>query len=103
VTGPSPEISVIELRAAIARLLDAVEQRFGPTVELGTDDYWGLFSPAMFAADGSQPEVLGRLLSDDVTSIRELVLRVDRSEDELLWHDLNHLVGILQRISALAA
>lgn len=58
----------------------------------------------MFAADGSEPEIMGRLLSDDVASIRELVERVELSEDEnLLWHDLNHLVGILQRISALAS
>jgi hypothetical protein len=58
----------------------------------------------MFAADGSEPEVMGRSLSDDVASIREVVERVDRSEDELLlWHDLNHLIGILQRISALAS
>jgi hypothetical protein len=58
----------------------------------------------MFAADGSEPKVIGRSPSDDVASVRELVERVDQSEDELLlWHDLNHLVGILQRISALAS
>ena len=85
-------------------MLDAVEQRFGPTVRLGVDGYQGLFSPAMFAADGSEPEVMGRSLNDDVASIREVVERGDLSEDELLlWHDLNHLVGILQRISALAS
>jgi hypothetical protein len=102
--NPNPEISVAELREAIRRPLGAVEQRFGPTVPLGIDGYSGLFSPEMFAADGSEPEVTGRSLSDDVASIREVVERVDRSEDELLlWHDLNHLIGILQRISALAS
>jgi hypothetical protein len=102
--NPSPEISVAELREAIRRLLGAVEQRFGPTVPLGIDGYSVLFAPEMFAADGSEPEVTGRSLSDDVASIREVVERVDQSEDELLlWHDLNHLVGILQRISALAS
>jgi hypothetical protein len=102
--NPSPEITVADLREAIRRLLEAVEQRFGSTVRLGIDGYSGLFSPEMFAADGSEPKVMGRSLNDDVASIRELVERVDQSEDELLlWHDLNHLVGILQRISALAS
>lgn len=98
-----PVISIVELRDAITRLTDAMERKFGPTVHLARDQYWGLFSPEMFAADGSRPEVMGRLLSDDVNSVRELLDRSDTSEDELLlWHDLNHLVGILQRISALA-
>jgi hypothetical protein len=99
-----PEISVAELREAVSRLLDAVERRFGSAVSLGADNYWGLFSPDMFAADDSKPPVLGRTLSDDVESIRDLLLRGDRSEDEMmLWHDLNHLVGVLQRLSSLAS
>jgi|SRR5579871_908887 len=98
-----PEISVDELRAAVARLLDAVEGRFGQTVQLGVDGYDGLFSPEMFLPDGGAPQIIGRSLSDDVASTRAVAKRADRSEDEnLLWHDLNHLVGILQRISALA-
>ncbi|HEY8777102.1 MAG TPA: hypothetical protein VIM33_11565 [Gaiellaceae bacterium] len=59
----------------------------------------------MFAPDDSQPAVLGRSLSDDVAEVRGLVSRPeDAFEDDLmLWHDLNHLVGILQRLSSLTS
>ena len=99
----APEISVDELREAVRRQLDAVERRFGASVQLGTDDYWGLFSPEMFVANDSKPELVGRSLSDDVSDLRESLRNDDPSEDELmLWHDMDHLAGILQRISALA-
>jgi hypothetical protein len=39
-------------------------------------------------------------VSDDVETVRELLVR-ERGEI-FLWHDLEHLVGILQRIAALA-
>ena len=98
----SPEITIAELREATARLLDAADRRFGSTVRLGADAYWGTFSPDVFY--DTEPEVMGRLLSDDVNSIRELINRSqDAEEDDLmLWHDLNHLVGIIQRLSSLA-
>ena len=73
-------------------------------MQLGTDQYWGFFSPDMFQADDSQPAILGRSLADDVAEIRKTSTREDPFEDDLmLWHDLNHLVGILQRISSLAS
>ena len=99
-----PEISVDELREAVSRQLDAVERRFGATVQLGIDDYWGLFSPEMFQVGDSRPELVGRSLSDDVSDLRESLRGDDASEDELmLWHDMDHLAGILQRISSLAS
>ena len=45
------EISTAELRKAVGLLLDAVERRFGSTVDLGTDGYLGVFSPEMFNPD----------------------------------------------------
>jgi hypothetical protein len=96
-----PEITVAELREASRRLLDAAERRLGSTVELQADTYWGLFAPEMFEQDS--PDVLERSLSDDVSEIRALVSRPEDSfeDDVMLWHDMNHLVGILQRVSAL--
>jgi hypothetical protein len=94
------EITVAELREAMRRLLDAVEWRFGPRVQLGADEYLGLFAPEMF--EPQPPVVLWRSLADDVHEIRHMLSRADASEDELLlWHDMNHLVGILQRLSSL--
>lgn len=99
-----PEITVDELREAVRRQLDAVERRLGATVQLRADEYWGLFSPAMFQSDGSRPKIVGRSLSDDVADLRKSLTREDPFEDELsLWHDMNHLVGILQRISSLTS
>lgn len=99
-TPAKPEITVAELRDAVRRQLDAVEQRFGPRVQLCADEYLGMFSPEMF--ESGPPAVLWRSLADDVREIRQMLSRADLSEDEhLLGHDLNHLVGILQRLSAL--
>jgi hypothetical protein len=95
-----PDITVTELRQATKRLLDAVERRFGPTVELGADEYLGLFAPEMFESE--PPVVLWRSLADDVREIREMLSRDHVSEDDpSLWHDLNHMVGILERLSSL--
>ncbi len=55
----SVEISTAELREAVGLLLAAIERRFGSTVELGTDEYFGLFSPDMFV-----PDSLGREICD---------------------------------------
>jgi hypothetical protein len=104
-TTGEPEIRVDELREAKRRLLDAAERRLGSTVELRADVYWGLFAPDMFSPEEGQPEVLGRSLTDDIAELRGLLARPeDPFEDDLvLWHDLNHLVGILQRISSLTS
>jgi hypothetical protein len=38
--------------------------------------------------------------SDDVATVRELL---NRDQDEVfLWHDLDHVIAILQRIAGLA-
>jgi hypothetical protein len=71
-TSSGREIRVDELREATRRLLDAPERRLGSTVQLQAGAYWGLFAPDMFASDDSQPEVLGRSLTDDVSEIRSL-------------------------------
>ena len=96
------EITVAELRAATDRLLDAVERRFGPQVRLDGDHYWSIFPSDAFNIE-SQPTVGAEQLSDDIATIRQALLRTDPDEDDLLlWHDLDHLAGILQGISKLA-
>src|SRR3954451_5208334 len=96
------EISVAELQEAASRLLDAAQRRFGATLELGADEYWSLWPSEAFDA-ATEPPLLRGSLVDDVDTVRELLRRTDPSEDEtLLWHDLNHLIGVLQRIASLA-
>lgn len=99
-----PAISMDELREATRRLLDAAERKLGPTVELRADSYWGTFAPDMFSSEDARPEIMGRLLTDDVEEVRRLLSRPEAEfeDDLMLWHDLNHLIGILQRISSLS-
>jgi hypothetical protein len=96
------QITFAELRMAVARLLDAAERRFGPSLQLDADHYWSIYPSDAFDL-GSDPPILAGQLSDDVASVREVLHRHDTSEDEmLLWHDLDHLTGILQRIANLS-
>jgi hypothetical protein len=100
--GDAAVISIAELRVAVGRLLDAAEKRFGPRVELDADYYWSIFPSDAFNME-SEPPVLTGQLTDDVETIRDVLQRADPDEDELLlWHGLDHLTGILQRISHLA-
>jgi hypothetical protein len=94
------DVNVTDLRRAVGRLLDEVEQRHGPTVALGADHYWMLSDEAAFAlrAEPTAEGILAGQLSDDVDAVRELV---DRSHDEVaVWHDLRHVIGVLSRIAA---
>jgi len=91
-------IAVSDVREAVAQLLDAVEARFGPTVELGTDHYWLLELGEMFSLDRI-PTINAGQLSDDVASISESLARSD--DETFLWHDLQHLAGVLLRFASL--
>jgi hypothetical protein len=100
VASADPEITVAELREALGRLLDAVERRFGPTVQLRANEYLGLFAPEMFESE--PPVLLWRSLADDVSEIRQMLSQNDPAEDDAnLSHDMNHIVGILERVSSL--
>jgi hypothetical protein len=94
------DVNVTDLRRALGRLLDMVEERYGPTVALDADHYWMLSDEAAFNL-GTEPTAEGVMagqLSDDVDAVRELL---DRSHDEVtVWHDLRHVIGVLSRIAA---
>jgi hypothetical protein len=90
-------LSVAELRSATAKLLDVVEARFGSTIELGADHYWLIESDAAFDLS-KEPAVNAGQLTDDLEAVRAIA---DPQPAEL-WHDLDHLLGLLRRVSALA-
>ena len=92
-------IALADLRDVLTRLLDAAEEQFGPLVDLDADHYWSLDAAAAFDLS-KDPSVDAGQLSDDVAEVRELLAR---DEDEaVLWHDLEHVTRVLQRIAALA-
>jgi hypothetical protein len=94
-----PQIEIHELRDALTRVLDGVEAKFGPTVDLAAYHYWTLDPRTAFdpSADQSSGLTVAQL-SDDVLHVRELPVR---SDEPVIWHDLAHIVGVLSRIAAL--
>jgi hypothetical protein len=95
--GPST-VAVSELRSAVGAILDAVESELGETIELNADHYWLLESAESFDPSKT-PDVVAGQLSDDVDSIRAIA----EGGEVVVWHDIDHLLGLLRRVSALAA
>jgi hypothetical protein len=92
-------IALSEVREALDRILVAAAVELGSTVDLDADNYWWIDTRAAF--DLSRvPSVDAGQLSDDVASMREMLNRDDN--EVIVWHDLDHVIGIVQRISGLA-
>jgi hypothetical protein len=92
-------IAVSELREALDRLLGAAALELGPSIDLDADHYWWIDTREAFDVT-REPSLEAGQLSDDVASTREMLHRDD--DEVILWHDLDHLIGILQRIAGLA-
>jgi len=94
-------ITVDELRAAADLLLDAVERRFGPTIDLSADYYWEIGAAAAFDLDANPSDAItAGQLTDDVVSVRQFIRR-SPADLEAIWHEASHLTGILRRIVAM--
>ena len=93
-------VSMADLRRALSRSLDEVERQQGTVVDLGTDYYWtvGPWDAFRFELEAPQPTV-GQL-TDDVQSMQHM-LTDDAGPSIAVWHDLAHLIGILNRLAAL--
>ena len=86
-------VSIPDLRAALSRVLDTVEAQRGEVIVLDADHYWLIDSADSFDLDASPDVVVGQL-SDDIETIHI-------TEDVVVWHDLEHLIGVLRRIAAI--
>ena len=93
-------VSIAALRRALDLVLDEVARKHGETVVLDADHYRVL--PPEMTYDVHTSPAVDRMtiaqLSDDVAELAGMV-----EDDEWVsepWHDLAHLVGILQRIAA---
>ncbi|RLP88834.1 hypothetical protein EAD89_16105 [Micromonospora sp. BL4] len=85
-------------------LLDAVEERFGPGIDLssvGVDAYWDVDLRTAFEVreDPAQGIDVGQS-SDDIAELRRL-LRRPADDVPVLWHDLQHLAGALRLLAYL--
>ncbi|HEY9409118.1 MAG TPA: hypothetical protein VIP77_06020 [Jiangellaceae bacterium] len=92
-------LNIGDLRTAFDRLLDAVEDTFGPELSLPVDHYWGVSLGAVFDLERT-PELDVGQVSDDLESIRELA-RASSSEMTVIWHECEHVAGLLRAISFL--
>jgi hypothetical protein len=91
-------VNIAELRSAVARVVDATEDRLGTELTLAGDSYWHL--PVTDAFDlASEPTAftVGRL-SDDLETLRE----AGDAPSEPAWHALSHLVGVLRALELAA-
>lgn len=89
------------LRQGLEQVLGAAEVRFGSEVELGADYYWQLPLERLYDLDTpSEGELHLGQLSDDLESLDDLLDR-DPDDGVVVWHDLGHVIGLLQRLAAL--
>jgi hypothetical protein len=91
-------ISVGEIRAAIGRVLDAVEREHGPELTFGHDYYWALPVAASFDMTAAAPTLTAGQVSNDIEEIRELA---DGPDVVATWHELAHALGVLRAVEAL--
>ncbi|NYT95612.1 hypothetical protein [Salinispora sp. H7-4] len=97
-------LRVEELRQVCTRLLDAAQERFGSEIDLSVLDvnyYWNVDLPSAFNTyqDPAAGIDVGQI-SDDAAELRELLHR-RAYDDPVLWHDLQHLAGLLRLLAYL--
>ena len=90
------------LKLASDRLLDAAERQFGSEIDLdGLDltvgEYWMIAPNAAYVCGAN--DVMAGDVRDDLAEVDDLLGRPD--EEIYLWHDLQHLVGLLGFIAYL--
>jgi len=85
-------ISLPVLRAALAEVIDAIEDVHGPVVRVHSDRYWTLFVREQFAFSDAPPVPTVGQLTDDFESVGEVMAN---GGQEPVWHLLQHVMGLL--------
>ncbi|MGC4846168.1 hypothetical protein ACLQ3F_02960 [Micromonospora sp. DT15] len=93
-----------DLRRVCGVLLDMVEERFGAEIDLsgvGVDLYWNVdLETAFELRDVPESGINVGQCSDDVAELHAL-LRRPADAVPVLWHDLQHLAGVLRLLAYL--
>lgn len=92
------DVSVAESRSAVARLVDAVEEKFGPHLTFPEDYYWNVPFDRAASLD-TQPALDMGSVVDDTDSIRDL-LSQNAGELPVIWHEAEHITGIFAQSPA---
>jgi hypothetical protein len=93
-------VATRDLRAVVDRLFAELERRHGEDIDLGADFYWNLDLSNSYDFTTVEREVDVGSLADDVGSLMAAAELLD-GEPMSLWHDLEHLVGVLRRVAYL--
>ena len=97
----APDITVAELRTAIGRILDAVEETHGEELRFPVDYYWDVH-----VSDAFEPYVKPELgmgqVSDDTSSVRDF-LSQPADEPVVIQHECEHFRGLLLAIQHLGS
>lgn len=96
-SGMTTDLALTDLRPAITKLLDAVEEQFGPTLGLEDDFYWNVPLKAAIAVDTTPELDIGSVV-DDAKSVSEFATR---RESVSIWHEADHIAGVLRAIARL--
>jgi len=92
-------VAIADLRQALQRVLGAAEKKLGSVVDLDADYYWTVPPGETFDKLEMPTALEAGQLSDDVAELQDLLAREDG--EVFIWHDLDHLVGILRRLASL--
>lgn len=95
-------LRLADLRAVTSHIFDAIERRFDAEIDLESLPFgyrWELDLRDIFVVqkDPSAPS-LGDL-GDDLNEILDILRRAD--DEAVVWHDLGHLIGLLQLLAVL--
>lgn len=94
-----------QLRTALNGVVDLAIDRFGPQLDVETvpgysDYYWHLPVDTAHAMDEDPGLYINAGQSSD--DLGELAEMLSQPEDQVLWHSVEHLVGLLNLVSFLA-
>ncbi|WP_380159305.1 hypothetical protein [Kineococcus sp. R86509] len=94
-----------QLRAALNGAIDLTIDRFGPKVDVAAvpeynDYYWHLPTDTAHAMDDDPGLYVNAGQSSD--DLEELAEMLSQPQDQVLWHSVEHLVGLLNLVSFLA-
>jgi hypothetical protein len=95
----TPDLPMAELRAAITKLLDVIELKFGPDLHLVEDLYWNVPLGAATAVHVTPELDMGSVV-DDAESVHEFLTPRDDAVVSI-WHESDHLAGVLRSIARL--
>jgi hypothetical protein len=97
--NPPATIAIDDLRRAINRALDDTAAVLGDEVELDGGLYWQVPAHQLHAMDPDTVTLTAGDLDDDVQTMREYL--GSGGPTPAVWHELNHLIGILRTLEAM--